>query len=95
MGAKRFQEALEPVDRPPVRHEELGLARKAMAVAQLGETESALQSLSEAMARGCRDFGSPRTDPTLDPLRRDPRSARLLSGHGALSPDIATDGVSP
>jgi tetratricopeptide (TPR) repeat protein len=96
MGVKRPRDALaalDGVDR--LTNTNLALAWKAMALAQIGDLERSFALLDDALARGYRDFASLRTDPSLEPLRRDPRFARLLAQHGILSPEVSTNGLVP
>jgi adenylate cyclase len=80
MGAKRPQEALTLLEQERVLEgTALGLAWRALALAQLGELDRSLRRLDEALAHGYRDLAALRGDPYLEPLRRDPRFAALLA----------------
>jgi len=57
-------------------------AWRSMALAQAGDLDGALAALEEALAKGYRDVAQLRGEPMMEPLRRDPRFARLLAKHG-------------
>jgi hypothetical protein len=80
MGAKRAQEAPTLLEQERLLEgTALGLAWRALALAQLGELDRSLRRLDEALAHGYRDLAALRGDPYLEPLRRDPRFAALLA----------------
>ncbi len=82
MAAKRPQEALALLERQHLlENTALGFAWRAMALAQLGKSDESLRKLDEALARGFRDLAALGSDPSLEPLRRDPRFAALLERH--------------
>jgi hypothetical protein len=58
-----------------------GAARYDLACARalLGQTPAALEALERAVAAGFVDFARLASDPALEPLRREPRYARLLA----------------
>lgn len=58
------------------------LYQQAQVFAQLGDPESAIAALEQARAAGDGGLVYARNDPLLDPLRSDPRFARLLQGMG-------------
>jgi TolB-like protein/tetratricopeptide (TPR) repeat protein len=58
------------------------LYQQAQVFAQRGDRESALAALERARAAGDGGLIYARNDPMLDPLRDDPRFARLLRGMG-------------
>jgi hypothetical protein len=54
----------------------------AMAHAQLGEADRALEELDVALQRGYRDVPSLRQSRWYKPLRNDPRFDKLTARHG-------------
>jgi len=58
------------------------LYQQAQVFAQMGDRESAISALGQARAVGDGGLIYARNDPMLDPLRSDPRFARLLQGMG-------------
>jgi len=58
------------------------LYQQAQVLAQMGDRESAITALEQARAVGDGGLIYARNDPMLDPLRSDPRFARLLQGMG-------------
>lgn len=58
------------------------LYQQAQVFAQLGDRESAITALEQARSAGDGGLVYARNDPLLDPLRGDPRFARLLRGMG-------------
>jgi len=58
------------------------LYQQAQVLAQMGNRESAIAALEQARAVGDGGLIYARNDPMLDPLRSDPRFARLLQGMG-------------
>ncbi len=87
LGSGRPREALADLERGQgsqafSRGTSLGRACKAMALAQLGEGDRALVALEEALALGYRDEADLRAGRFFEPLRADPRFARLLARHG-------------
>jgi TolB-like protein len=58
------------------------LYQQAQVFAQVGDRESAINALEQARAVGDGGLIYARNDPMLDPLRSEPRFARLLQGMG-------------
>jgi len=58
------------------------LYQQAQVLAQMGDRESAITALEQARAVGDGGLIHARNDPMLDPLRSEPRFARLLQGMG-------------
>jgi tetratricopeptide (TPR) repeat protein len=58
------------------------LYQQAQVLAQMGEPASGITALEQARAVGDGGLIYARNDPMLDPLRSDPRFARLLQGMG-------------
>jgi tetratricopeptide (TPR) repeat protein len=58
------------------------LYQQAQVFVQMGDIESAITALEQARAVGDGGLIYARNDPMLDPLRSDPRFARLLRGMG-------------
>jgi len=58
------------------------LYQQAQVLAQLGDRDAAIAALEQARAVGDGGLIYTRNDPMLDPLRSDPRFARLLQGMG-------------
>ena len=54
----------------------------AAALAQNGQAEEAFARLEEALDTGYRDLADLKNSPWYEPLRKDPRFARLLLKHG-------------
>ena len=69
-------------------------AWKSVALARAGDLDGALAALEEALAKGYRDVAQLRQEPMMEPLRRDPRFARLLAKHG-IETAAAPEGQSP
>jgi len=77
----RPREALLFLEKAPYQTDTLR-AWRSMALAQAGDLDEALAALDEALAKGYRDVPQLLGDPMMEPLRRDPRFARLLQKHG-------------
>jgi TolB-like protein/Tfp pilus assembly protein PilF len=58
------------------------LYQQAQVLAQMDDREAAITALEQARAVGDGGLIYARNDPLLDPLRRDPRFARMLQGMG-------------
>ena len=58
------------------------LYQQAQVLAQMGDRDAAITALEQARAVGDGGLIYARNDPMLDPLRGDPRFARLLQGMG-------------
>ena len=58
------------------------LYQQAQVLAPMGDRESAITALEQARAVGDGGLINARNDPMLDPLRSEPRFARLLQGMG-------------
>lgn len=73
---------MNPGDKEFVAGTALSRSWQAMALAQAGDLEEAFAALEEALAKDWRDLDQLRLGPYLEPLRRDPRFARLLARYG-------------
>jgi eukaryotic-like serine/threonine-protein kinase len=83
LAAGRSREALDVLlSDASFRPTALAAAGSAMAHAQLGEADLALNDLDVALQRGYRDVGSLRRSRWYEPLRKDPRFDALLARHG-------------
>jgi non-specific serine/threonine protein kinase len=82
LAAGRPREALDALQATGgIRTNQVYPAWAAMAHAQLGETDRALEALGVALERGYRDVPSLRRSRWYEPLRRDPRFDTLLARH--------------
>jgi serine/threonine-protein kinase len=79
LGAGRPRDALAAAE---LNSTNLALAWQAMALAQLGEVDRALERLEKALATGYADQNDLRGSRYRAPLRADPRWAATLQRHG-------------
>ena len=79
LASKRPKDALDAIGGQKTN---LNAAWRAMAYAQLGDLDRGFASLEKALASGYRDVPDLRQTSWYEPLRRDPRWAKTLRGHG-------------
>jgi len=78
----RKAEADSAMARLVAEHGDNGLYQQAQVLAQWGDRAAALAALSKARSTGDSGLILMRNDPLLDPLRKEPEFARLLSDLG-------------
>jgi adenylate cyclase len=87
LAAGRPREALDALQVDAgFKPTQLSPAWTAMAFAQLGENDRALEALDVALSRGYRDVPSLLRSRWYEPLRKDPRFAPMLAKHGVQGP---------